>query len=119
VTPTFELRNVTLGHVLAKRVVNANSLWRRFVGLLAYMHVDPDQGMWFDRTTSIHTIGMRTTVDVIFLDAECRVVDVRASVPPNRPLVWNPRAKSIVELGAAVSRRTDIRVGDKLALEPQ
>jgi uncharacterized protein len=116
-TRSYRIHNVTLRHVVARSIGNADSLWCRLVGLLPYAKVAPDRGLWFENATSIHTIGMRATIDVIFLDADSRVIDMRESVPPNRFLVWNPRAKSLVELGAAENNRTNIRIGDRLALE--
>jgi uncharacterized protein len=111
------LRNVTLDRVVAERVERARSVWKRMVGLLSYGSVAPDLGLWFDRCSSIHTLGMRATIDVIFLDANSRVIDIRAGIRPNQLLVWNFRAKSLIELGSAPLERLDLRIGDQLALE--
>lgn len=111
------LRNITLDRVVAERVDRARSLWTRMVGLLSYGTIAPDLGLWFDRCSSIHTLGMRATIDVIFLDANSRVIDIRAGVRPNQLLVWNLRAKSLIELGSAPHERPDLRIGDQLALE--
>jgi len=111
------LRNMTLDRVVAERVESARSVWKRMIGLLSYGSVAPDQGLWFDRCSSIHTLGMRAPIDVIFLDADRRIIDVRAGVRPYQLLVWNLRAKSLIELGSAPLERLDLRIGDRLELE--
>jgi uncharacterized protein len=105
------------GCTVAHNVEKADSWWRRLSGLLPMSKIRPDDGLWFDRCSVIHTIGMRCQVDAIFLSKDHRVMRVRYSVPRHRLVVACPGASAVVELGEASPARRDLLIGDKLALE--
>jgi uncharacterized protein len=111
------LRNVTTNQVLAANVRYAESWWDRFVGFIPHRVVAPDDGLWFRNCWAIHTLGMRAHVDVIFLDADGRVVRTDRNVPRHRPAIACPGARSVVELGAGALEGRDVLAGDWLALE--
>jgi uncharacterized membrane protein (UPF0127 family) len=79
--------------------------------------IRPGDGLWFDRCSVIHTIGMRCRVDAIFLSTDHRVMRVRYSVPRHRLAVACPGARAVIELGAAFPARRDLLIGDQLVLE--
>ena len=112
-----QLRNLRTGSILADKVEKANSCWSRITGLLSRTVVRPSEGLWFDRCSAIHTLGMRTEIDAIFLDDQNRVLGVRYSVPPHRLIVGHWKARVVVELGPAASKTRQVRIGDRLALE--
>jgi uncharacterized protein len=108
---------VRSGCILAENVEKADSWWRRLSGLLPLSEIRADDGLWFDRCNVIHTIGMRSRIDAIFLSSDRRVMRVRYSVPRHRLLVGCPGAHAVVELGEAFPARRDLLIGDQLALE--
>lgn len=110
------LRNCSTSVVVASDVVVASSICARTIGLLARGAITPDEGMVFLNACAIHTVGMRASLDVLFLDGENRVVQIRPAVPPNR-IVYVRGAAAVVELGAGALERTDVLVGDRLELE--
>ncbi|MGC9993560.1 MAG: DUF192 domain-containing protein [Candidatus Cybelea sp.] len=103
--------------MVADDVGKANSLWRRFTGFLTYAKIRPDQGLWFDNCSAIHTIGMRERIDVVFLAKDGRVMRINYSTAPYRLAVTCAGARAVIELGAAPTKRRDLLVGDLLALE--
>jgi uncharacterized membrane protein (UPF0127 family) len=103
--------------VVAGDVERADSLWRRFTGLLTYGKIGPDRGLWFDNCSAIHTIGMRERIDAVFLATDGRIMRVNYSVPPYRLAIICAGARSVVELGAVPAEQRDLLVGDPLALE--
>jgi len=111
---TFTLRNARSGQVLAT-VGRASDPFSRGIGLLPRKAVAPDEGLWIGGCGAVHTIGMRATIDVIFLDREDRVLKIAPAVAPNRLSVSCRRAVTVVELGAGDTR--DVAVGDRLTLE--
>jgi len=111
------LRNATNGKVLATRVARASNFVTRGLGLLPCATVAPDQGMWIDGCSAVHTIGMRATIDLYFLDKDNRVLRIVSAIPPNRLAVSCRDAVSIVELGSGPELGRDILVGDQLVLE--
>src|SRR5918998_274593 len=67
---------------LAVAVANG---WRaRFLGLAWLDPVGPDRGLALEPCRSIHTFGMRYALDLIWLDAEGRVLRVDRAVAPRR-----------------------------------
>ena len=69
--------------------------------------------MLFPRTGSIHTMFMRFSIDVVFLDNEMRVLSVREAVPAWRT-VKQRGAKATLELSAGEAARVGILPGDRL-----
>lgn len=111
------LRNATNGKVLALKVGRATNFVSRGVGLLPRAAISPDEGLWIDRCSAVHTIGMRATLDLYFLDKDQRVLRIASAVRPNRLAVVCRNAVAVVELGAAPELGRDVLVGDRLVLE--
>ena len=114
---SFLLRNATNGKVLATGVDRATNAWTRGVGLLPRGSVTSDEGLWIDGCGAVHTLGMRATLDLYFLDRENRVLKIAPAVPPNRLAVTCRNAVTVVELGAFADSGRDVLVGDRLSLE--
>jgi uncharacterized membrane protein (UPF0127 family) len=64
--------------------------------------------------SSVHTCFMRDPIDVVFLDADLRVVKIAARLPPWR-LAGARGAVAALELPAGSAR---VRPGDRYALTP-
>ena len=111
------LLNITTGSVIAGNVERAEGLWRRMMGLIPYRKIGPDDGMWFDNCSAVHTIAMRERIDVIFLDKGGRVLRIEHSVAGFRLALTCAGARTVVELGEAKSRIRDLLAGDKLVLQ--
>jgi uncharacterized membrane protein (UPF0127 family) len=102
------------GRVACERCSVANHPWTRLRGLLGRSGLEGGEGMLFPRTGSIHTMFMRFPIDVVFLDAELRVLSVREAVPAWRA-VKERGAKATLELAAGEAARAGIAAGDSLA----
>jgi uncharacterized membrane protein (UPF0127 family) len=111
------LRNVSNGSVLATDVSRATNAWSRGIGLLGHATVAPHVGLWIDGCSAVHTIGMRATIDLFFLDRDMRILKISSAVRPNRLAVTCRNAVCIVELGTGGEVPRDVLVGDRLALE--
>jgi len=68
----------------------ATSILARMKGLLGRKSLPEQEGMLLDPCGSIHTVGMRFAIDVIFLDADWQVIGTRANLRPGR-LAWGGR----------------------------
>jgi uncharacterized membrane protein (UPF0127 family) len=110
------LRNANTGQIIATRMGRAATFVERAVGLIGRPNLRPDEGIWLDKCSAIHTVGMRSAIDVIFLDGEQRVVRVCPGVATFRWAVVCPQARSVVELGPGALELTDVLVGDRLEL---
>lgn len=116
---TYGLRNASNGTLLATSVGRAHTAWERGIGLLFRDTMKPDEGLWIDYCSAIHTMMMRFAIDVLFLDTAGRVIRIVNGVQPNRFMVGCRDAVSIVELGSGGGDTRDILIGDKLILEGQ
>jgi uncharacterized membrane protein (UPF0127 family) len=71
--------------------------------------------VWFPRTRSVHTIGMRQPIDVAVLDAEMCITRV-VTLRPQRVLLPRRGERSVVETGAGEFQRWGVGPGDTLAV---
>lgn len=113
----MRIRNATTGEVVATEVKKATNWYERMVGLIPRKRVDASEGVWFEECSLIHTIGMQTRIDVVFLDKEGRVIRTICAVPQNRLAIGCYGAHSVVELGTGTLSSCDVLVGDRLELE--
>lgn len=71
--------------------------------------------LWLRPCRSVHTLGMSMTIDVAFLDRDCRVVDALTLAPGRFPLPrW--RARSVLEVAEGRLAEWGVAVGDALAV---
>lgn len=112
------VRNRDTGRVLASRVRRADGWVSRLVGFLPRSSIAPEEGLWFQGCAAVHTLGMRTALDVVFLDRSLRVVRVDANVRPQRLYVGARGAHVVVEFGPGFAQANRLQPGDQLALEP-
>jgi uncharacterized membrane protein (UPF0127 family) len=110
------LRNANTGQIIATRIGQAATFVERAVGLIGRPNLRPDEGIWLDKCSAIHTVGMRSAIDVIFLDRDQQVVRICPGVGAFRWAVVCPGASSVVELGPGALALTDILLGDRLEL---
>lgn len=75
-----------------------------------------DGALLIERCASVHTIGMRYPIDVVFLDARRRVVDV-VTMRPGRIGRPRLRARSVVELPASDAARWGITRGAVITVD--
>jgi uncharacterized membrane protein (UPF0127 family) len=107
--------NVATGSVLAERAWHAKGPLERMRGLLGRT-MEPGQGMVIEPCSSVHTFFMGVPLDLLFVDAEHRVLRAIPNLLPWRlsPLIRG--ARYVVELPAGAAEGT--LAGHCLALEP-
>lgn len=88
------------------RVVVANAhrttwFWERMRGLLGTRSLPVGTGLLIDPCAAVHTIGMRYSLDLIFLDRHGVVVRVCRNVQPGRFSVGDMHARMTLEVAAS------------------
>ncbi len=101
---------------VAAEVEVARSWWRRAVGWIGRAAVPDQAALWLPGTRSIHTAGLRTAIDLVFLDLTGRVVALYECLSPWRAVLGPATAVVAVELAPGRIARAGLRVGDRLAL---
>lgn len=85
--------------VLGFTVPVAKGVRLRLLGLAFLDRGEAGEGLLIPRCRFVHTFGMRFELDLVFLDADGRVVELRRAVPPGR-LVRCSGARAVLELPA-------------------
>jgi uncharacterized membrane protein (UPF0127 family) len=103
---------------LATALSVANTHWTRLRGLLGLAASDfrNGSGLWIVPCHGVHTLGMGFPIDVLYLDREMRVVNVRSDV---RPWHFTPvlrHAASVLELPCGTVAETKTAVGDTIEI---
>jgi uncharacterized membrane protein (UPF0127 family) len=110
---TFDSSLYANGRRLDCRVRRAQSMFSRIRGLLGYPALQQDQALLIAPCNSIHCIGMRYAIDVVYLAAQGDIVKLVPAVQP-----WGfsacASARQVVEFAAGAIERLDLRVGQRL-----
>lgn len=111
---------VNQGPPLAEQAWGTESTFERVQGWLKRDSVADGEGLLICPCASIHTLGMRFAIDIVFLDVQGRVVKLARRVPPAR-LAWGPWASlfmpwkfQVLELPAGTLEAAALRVGQIL-----
>lgn len=85
----------------------------RAKGLLFRDSIELDEAMIFEKCKSVHTIGMRFSIDLVFLDKNKTVLKVVEHLKPYR-IAGCSRAKYVLEAKSGSCLNRGILVDDKL-----
>jgi protein-S-isoprenylcysteine O-methyltransferase Ste14/uncharacterized membrane protein (UPF0127 family) len=111
--PVFnETQNLKLTH----RVTGASNLLTRLTGLLGTYPPDGQKALYILPCTGVHTFGMRYPIDIVFLDAQGKVVELVRYLAPNRMTGIIPSARSALEFPSGALAEGDIRIDDRLRI---
>ena len=114
---TVRVTNITSGKTVGERVRIAHSSLDRTVGLLRTPEVKPGEGLWIERSPSIHMFFMRYAIDAVFVSAEGRVTKIATNLKPWRVVWWARGARDCLELRAGAAAESGTQVGDELRIQ--
>ncbi len=95
----------------------ATTFLQRLIGLLSARQLSDYQGLIIAPCSSIHTFGMRFTIDVVFLDKSNRVIGYADSVRPNRIRMAPKGGEKVLEIAEGNRSRTGINLDDYLIFD--
>ena len=84
------------------------------MGLLRTPEVLPGEGLWIERSPSIHMFFMAYAIDAVFVDKQHRVTKVVAHLKPWRAVLWARGARDCLELRAGAAAESETQAGDQL-----
>ena len=108
------LLNLTSNGRLSLSVMMANSFMSRLTGLLGFASLENDKALYIQPAKDIHTMGMAFPIDVFWLDAKGRLLQVRKSLLPNKCARGPKDAVGVLECQAGTFERTGFAIGDRL-----
>lgn len=85
------------------KLSRADGFVARLIGLMGRPEIDRDRGLVFERCRSVHTLFMRSPIDIVWLSSAAKdgsrsVVSVDAAVPPWRFLMGPRGAEAVMEI---------------------
>jgi len=112
----FYVFNLTRQSFLSLGVRVADTSWSRLRGLAGRLKLRSDEGIWVVPSHGIHTFGLLFPIDVIYLDAEMRVIELVEHLAPFRCAPLRLRCVSVLELPPQSIFGSGTQVGDQLAI---
>lgn len=113
---TLELRTAD-GRCIAHYVHLACSFRSRWVGLLRHRHIPEQEGLLLVPGGTVHTLGMRFDIDVVFLNRQMRVLELAEHVAPWRIVVAPKNTARVLELAAGKIATTRLTAGTYLVVD--
>ena len=115
---THRAKTASTGAIVAERLRVAATHWTRLRGLLGTPELPAGDGLWIRPCRQVHMFGMRYSIDVVFLDDGPTVVGLAAGLRPWRVSPLVEASSSVLELPLGTIERTQLRMGDRLEIEP-
>ena len=112
------IHNLTKNNVIAHKIVIAENFAQRAIGMIG-KDFETFDAMGLYRCNSIHTFFMNMKIDVLFVDFENRICEIRERLLPWRPLVRCPKATIVIELPAGRLAEIGVEVGDVIDLNAE
>lgn len=106
--------NVTRQSFLSVGVNLADTPWTRFRGLAGRLILRNDDGIWVLPSRGIHTFGLFFPIDVVYLDAQMRVIQILEHLGPFRIGPFRRHCASVLELPTRSIFGSGTQVGDVL-----
>ena len=108
--PSRDLVLVRSGRVAAR-------FWPRLKGLLGTRGLLPGDGLLITPCSSVHMLGMRYAIDVLYLDGQDRVVGIDHALAPGHIGGWHRGARYVIELPAGTCQAAGVAAGDRVAVD--
>jgi len=108
--------NQTRECFLGLEVTAADLSYAGIVELMATMTLRSGEGLWIVPFRGIPATGLPAPLDLIYLDEDCRVIDLVESFPTFRISSSSPRAASVLALPVHSIYSSQTQPGDQLVL---
>jgi uncharacterized protein len=105
------------GTVVSKGVEHANTFFKKLVGVMFRKSLEGALifDMGHEAYDGIHMLFVRVPIDVIFLDPEKTVIDLKTFLRPWTGTAFpRSRFRYVIELPAGTVEKTAIKAGDRL-----
>lgn len=103
-------------NALFSRVRIPNSFFSKAKGLLGEKSLKSDTGMLFKQCSSIHMVGMKIPLDILFLAKDGTILKCVKNLQPWRAAVCL-KATTTLELASGSIERLALRTGMKLEIK--
>lgn len=108
--------NETKESFLSLRVKAADTHFSRLLGLVGRLRLKADEGIWVFPSRGVHTIGVLFPIDLVYLDANKRVVHLVESFGTFRVGPLRLDCASVLELPTRTIYSSQTKIGDQLRI---
>jgi len=108
--------NKTRQSFLSLGVSIADTHFKSLKGLLGKRRLQEDDGLWIIPCQGIHTIGVLFPIDVIFLDADLKVIHMVEHLSPFRIGPIRVNCQSVLEMSVRTIYSSHTQIGDSLMI---
>lgn len=115
----MRIRNERDGSVIADDAEVARSPARRLVGLIGGREPGKGSALVIPKCRQVHTFLMRFPIDIVFLDAENRILSMAANVRPYSITRYCKCAVNAIELPAGTASEYGLKPGDRLLMSEE
>ncbi len=113
------IMNLNRNRVVAQEVKYCRTVWSRLRGWLGRKNPPTvGQGLYLTPCQGVHTLGMRFSVDVVFIDKQGMVLRT-LTLQPWRLSPFLPAARGVLELPVGTCEQGVCEPGDQLSLANQ
>ena len=98
---------------LSKHLEVTTTFWQRFVGMMFRKNLPAQFAIWIIPCKSIHTMWMRVSIDVFFINKDGEVISIRENIKPWRFVIAPKGTHSVLE---TVAGSIQIQVGTILEI---
>ena len=112
----LHVHNVTRNVTLVEKGRVADTYLKRLKGLIGVQSIAPGDGMLIAPCKDIHTHFMAMPIDVLYVDANNRVVDIDPAMPTWRFGRRRGKARFVIVLPSGTVARTGSQIGDQLVV---
>ncbi|MDA3799517.1 MAG: DUF192 domain-containing protein [Kiritimatiellae bacterium] len=103
--------------IIADELIIATSTLMRAIGLLGRKTIRENFGIMFPSCRSIHTHFMLFSIDIIFVDENNCITELKPDLSPWKILIAkNKQSKHIIELHSGIIQANNLLIGDCLKL---
>lgn len=103
--------------ILFSHAKYANRFWSRTIGLLGRSHIKESEAIVLTPCNQIHTLGMRFSIDIVFLDEDHVVTKCVENLGPGKAS-RSGRARYVIEIAPGSIKKHQIAKAQKFLLKP-
>lgn len=112
----IEVKNISKDMIIVQNGEIADTFLTRLKGLLGRQGLDEGQGLVIKPCNSVHMIGMKFPIDVIFVDKDDVVCHIIEDLAPGKIGPVIKESAYVVEVPVGTVKRSNTGVGDKIAV---
>lgn len=109
--------NLNNGQVLAWKVQEAFTFFKRLRGLLFTRNLCNGGALYIQPCSSVHTFFMNYSIDILYLDADQTIIGMDENLQPGHMGRKFIRTVSVVELPSGKIKETETQLGHSIKFE--